>query len=47
MAVAQDGTYTATYQFDTQEAADAAANAPLGERLMAWQEEDLDATAKA
>src|SRR3954470_11780355 len=30
-------TFLATYKFDTQAAADAAANAPLGERAMAWQ----------
>jgi len=35
-------TFVATYEFDTQEAADAAANAPLGERAMAWQEQDAD-----
>jgi Fibronectin type III domain len=35
-------TFVATYQFDTQAAADAAANAPLGERAMTWQEQDAD-----
>jgi hypothetical protein len=39
---AADGsrTVTATYVFDTPEAASLAANAPLGERLMSWQVQD-------
>jgi hypothetical protein len=41
--IAADGSYTATYVFDTPEAARAAANAPLGERLMSWQVEDAAA----
>jgi hypothetical protein len=40
MEIAADGSYTATYVFDTQAAADAAANADLGERLMSWQAQD-------
>jgi hypothetical protein len=35
-------TFVATYEFDDQASADAAANAPLGERAMTWQEEDAD-----
>ena len=35
-------TFVATYEFIDQEAADLAANAPLGERAMAWQEQDAD-----
>jgi hypothetical protein len=35
-------TFLATYEFTDQAAADAAANAPLGERAMAWQEQDAD-----
>jgi Chitobiase/beta-hexosaminidase C-terminal domain/Fibronectin type III domain len=34
------GTFLATYVFTDPEAAAAAANAPLGERAMAWQEQD-------
>jgi Fibronectin type III domain len=43
LQIAADGSYTATYVFDTQEAADLVAAAPLGERLMSWQVEDNDA----
>ena len=35
-------TFLATYQFDTLEAADAAAAADLGERAMNWQVQDAD-----
>ena len=35
-------TFLATYQFDTQEAADTAAAADLGERAMNWQVQDAD-----
>jgi hypothetical protein len=35
-------TFLATYVFDTQEGADTAAAADLGERAMSWQEEDAD-----
>ena len=35
--IADDGSYVATYVFDDVESANAAANAPLGERLMAWE----------
>ncbi|MFD3444539.1 fibronectin type III domain-containing protein [Microbacteriaceae bacterium 4G12] len=38
--VRTDGTFTATYQFDTLEGATTAAAADLGERAMYWQEED-------
>ncbi len=36
-------TFTATYVFDNASDAALAADAPLGERSMAWQEEDADA----
>jgi hypothetical protein len=35
-------TFVATYEFNAQEAADLAADAPLGERAMGWQEQDAD-----
>jgi hypothetical protein len=35
-------TFLATYEFTTQEAADTAAAAELGERAMSWQQEDAD-----
>src|SRR3712207_3970893 len=37
-----DGTFVATYEFDTLAAANATAAADLGERAMSWQEEDAD-----
>jgi Fibronectin type III domain/Chitobiase/beta-hexosaminidase C-terminal domain len=40
--VRSDGSFTATYQFDTLEGANTAAAADLGERAMYWQEEDAD-----
>jgi hypothetical protein len=40
--VRSDGTFTATYEFDTLQAATTAAAADLGERAMYWQEEDSD-----
>ncbi len=44
MAVdAAAGTFVATYQFDTLEAADTTAASQLGERAMSWQVEDADA----
>ena len=42
LEVRADRTFTATYQFDTLEAATTAAAADLGERAMYWQEEDAD-----
>jgi hypothetical protein len=35
-------TFVATYEFDDPAAAEAAANSDLGERAMAWQEQDAD-----
>jgi hypothetical protein len=40
--VRADGTFTATYAFDTLQGATTAAAADLGERAMYWQEEDSD-----
>jgi hypothetical protein len=42
MSFPTPGHFVATYQFDTQEAADAAAAADLGERAMNWQVQDPD-----
>ena len=42
MAFPTPGHFVATYQFDTQEAADTTAAADLGERAMNWQVQDAD-----
>jgi hypothetical protein len=43
MAFGPGDTFTATYEFDDPAVAKIAANAALGERMMAWQEEDAAA----
>jgi hypothetical protein len=40
--IAENGTFTATYQFDDPAVADIASKATLGERAMSWQIEDPD-----
>jgi hypothetical protein len=42
MSFPTPGHFVATYQFDTQEAADTTAAADLGERAMNWQVQDAD-----
>src|SRR4051794_36640658 len=42
MDVKADGTFTATYEFDTTEGATTTAAADLGERAMSWQVVDAD-----
>jgi hypothetical protein len=46
LSIPGDGTFTATYVFDTAEAAQIAASGG-GERFMAWQEESVDAAGEA